>query len=605
MKTVRFILLLTIVAIAFPAFGRQYSFNFSTIDSTQIGNPILFQGSSLPVGCLVQVIRPAGPLHPPINSGTLRGMPSYGDVESTRFGIGDSLVNPGNFHVTLTGQSAFPQNLQTQTSLNSGMEFYFRVWSDVADTATAPFPDGAHYVDGGPYTVPEYSTSIQTIWCVHVHPTSAAPDWRVCDASHVPVMQLGGLVNNTLQCGSVAIGDSVLHTVTIRNTGSIDLCISNYTAIGDFYVDSFPAIVAPGSVTEVPIGFRPTIGGVRNGNFIFHNNSAEDEYSINLTGIGTPNPLPPITVTLADGRPVGNALFFGDVPMGNVLTHTLAITNTDSTTITLTNVHATGDFHYAMVSNQIPGGGQIFTEVTFIPTAAGTRSGSFGFTCNPSGITYSLELEGNGILVPVPAMDVSQDGYPLTDPLQFNPTTIGVPTTRTIRVTNVGTANLTLGYGSCTGDYSNSQTSTTILPSENFDIVLTFSPTEVGTRTGTFTLSHNISNQPLVIILQGQCNTIEQTGDPADPVISAFSLSSYPNPFNATTEIRYSISKSEKVDLRVFDLTGREIANLVNRMQNSGSYKCRFDGRSLASGTYFVRMKAGEVVKHQKLVLLK
>ncbi|MDK9701306.1 MAG: T9SS type A sorting domain-containing protein, partial [bacterium] len=79
----------------------------------------------------------------------------------------------------------------------------------------------------------------------------------------------------------------------------------------------------------------------------------------------------------------------------------------------------------------------------------------------------------------------------------------------------------------------------------------------------------------------------------------------YPNPFNTSTTISYSLSKPGMVELRLFDITGREVATLVNQKQQTGSYRVTFDGKNLSSGTYFMRMQAGEFVKTQKMVLLK
>ncbi|MDK9701234.1 MAG: T9SS type A sorting domain-containing protein, partial [bacterium] len=82
-------------------------------------------------------------------------------------------------------------------------------------------------------------------------------------------------------------------------------------------------------------------------------------------------------------------------------------------------------------------------------------------------------------------------------------------------------------------------------------------------------------------------------------------LEAYPNPFNSSTTISYSLPKSGTVELKLYDLTGREVATLVNQKQQTGSYRVTFDGKNLSSGTYFVRMQAGEFVKTQKMVLLK
>lgn len=92
-----------------------------------------------------------------------------------------------------------------------------------------------------------------------------------------------------------------------------------------------------------------------------------------------------------------------------------------------------------------------------------------------------------------------------------------------------------------------------------------------------------------------------------NPVPAVFSLEqNYPNPFNPTTEIRFSISKSSIVDLKIFDLLGREVAVLVNSEQRSpGRYTVKWNGVSFASGVYFYRLRAGNFVATKKLVLLR
>jgi len=82
-------------------------------------------------------------------------------------------------------------------------------------------------------------------------------------------------------------------------------------------------------------------------------------------------------------------------------------------------------------------------------------------------------------------------------------------------------------------------------------------------------------------------------------------LNIYPNPFNPSTNISYSLHKAGFVDLRLFNLEGREVQELVKQWQPAGRYRYLFDGKNLSSGTYFIRMKAGDFVKTQKMVLLK
>ncbi len=87
---------------------------------------------------------------------------------------------------------------------------------------------------------------------------------------------------------------------------------------------------------------------------------------------------------------------------------------------------------------------------------------------------------------------------------------------------------------------------------------------------------------------------------------SGFALAqNYPNPFNSTATLSYTIPITSHVDLRLYDITGREVSTLVQREQIAGTYRVLLDGSRLASGTYFVRLQAGAFSKTQKIVLLK
>jgi hypothetical protein len=73
-----------------------------------------------------------------------------------------------------------------------------------------------------------------------------------------------------------------------------------------------------------------------------------------------------------------------------------------------------------------------------------------------------------------------------------------------------------------------------------------------------------------------------------------FELSqNYPNPFNPTTKINFDLPADSKVSLKIFDITGREIATLANGdIQTAGYYTVTFDARDIASGIYFYRIIA-------------
>ncbi len=79
----------------------------------------------------------------------------------------------------------------------------------------------------------------------------------------------------------------------------------------------------------------------------------------------------------------------------------------------------------------------------------------------------------------------------------------------------------------------------------------------------------------------------------------------YPNPFNPSTTISFTIPKSSYVTLKVYDVLGREVAELVNGDLQAGSHSINFDASRLSSGTYFYRLQAGNGVKMKKMMLIK
>ncbi len=82
-------------------------------------------------------------------------------------------------------------------------------------------------------------------------------------------------------------------------------------------------------------------------------------------------------------------------------------------------------------------------------------------------------------------------------------------------------------------------------------------------------------------------------------------VSARPNPFNPTTAISYQLPADCHVNLAVYDVSGRLVADLVNGMRDAGVHEVTFDGSNLASGIYFYRIEAGDFTSVRKMVLMK
>jgi hypothetical protein len=79
----------------------------------------------------------------------------------------------------------------------------------------------------------------------------------------------------------------------------------------------------------------------------------------------------------------------------------------------------------------------------------------------------------------------------------------------------------------------------------------------------------------------------------------------FPNPFNATTRIRYDVSKTIDVKLKIINLLGEEIILLVDEVKHPGSYEIEFNAGNLSSGAYIVLLQTAEVQLTKCVLLLK
>ena len=111
----------------------------------------------------------------------------------------------------------------------------------------------------------------------------------------------------------------------------------------------------------------------------------------------------------------------------------------------------------------------------------------------------------------------------------------------------------------------------------------------------------------VVARVQKSTTTVQEQGR----IVNNFALDqNYPNPFNMSTVIRYSLPEQANVMIKVFDITGREIATVVNDSKSAGVYSVGFGNMQLSSGTYFYRMIAQApngktTIETKKMIVMK
>ncbi len=123
-----------------------------------------------------------------------------------------------------------------------------------------------------------------------------------------------------------------------------------------------------------------------------------------------------------------------------------------------------------------------------------------------------------------------------------------------------------------------------------------------------FGVAANNQFLPFVVYLDDIEVTNLSTGvdDQISSLPKTYSLSqNYPNPFNPSTTIQFSLPKASYVTLNIYNSIGQEVAQLVSKQMNPGTYSTEWNASGFASGVYYYRLEAGSYVETKKLVLLR
>jgi hypothetical protein len=245
--------------------------------------------------------------------------------------------------------------------------------------------------------------------------------------------------------------------------------------------------------------------------------------SITASFVGTANdaasnstPAVTVTVNAATGPGVTLApsnLSFGSTVVGTpaAAAQSVTLTNNGTSPLTISAITATGDFALdpsttCSTSNQVAAGGSCTVAVSFVPTAAGTRTGTVTISDNASGGTQVIALTGAAT---APGVTLAPSN------LSFGSTVVGTPAAaaQSVTLTNNGTSPLTISAITATGDFAQDpsttcSTSNQVAAGGSCTVAVSFVPTAAGTRTGTVTISDNASGGTQVIALTGAATAV-------------------------------------------------------------------------------------------------
>jgi len=392
---------------------------------------------------------------------------------------------------------------------------------------------------------------------------------------------------DTLDLGSVLVGGEVMDSVMVTNTGTADLEITA-VGTGTAYFDASPATLSlePGASAPVYVTFSPDAAQGFNDVLTLTSNAGNDpNLEIPLTGEGLAVP----SLSLAD--PDGGEVFqYG----------TSQKVSWNGVLVPLVDL----EFRTGPIE-------------PWLPIAAGvpTALGSFEWVI-PNAPTASAQLRvretGGGL------EDVSAGVFSIVVPAfaslppdihDIGSVTLGTERTDTLRISNAGTALLTISsVTSSRPTFRLGRSSMTVPPGGSDTLGVTYTPESVDRDTTTVHFVADDPGAPHDVLVTGLGSA--PTGvDLEIPV--AFSLGqNLPNPFRATTRITYALPRASGVSLEVFNLQGQRIATLFDGPQDAGVHQVRFsprrsDGSPLPAGVYFYRFRAGAFSATRKMLLMR
>lgn len=174
-----------------------------------------------------------------------------------------------------------------------------------------------------------------------------------------------------------------------------------------------------------------------------------------------------------------------------------------------------------------------------------------------------------------------------------------------ITIKNSGISNLEVNCTFLKNKFSVSKTEFLLAPDDSMNLEIYFLASSPGELRDTLVFTGNSFSSPDSVFLH--VNVLDPSSIIDNiQVPKEFNLEqNFPNPFNPTTTIKYSLPERRHVSLMIYDILGNIISTLVNETLPPGYYSIKFHANDLPSGIYFYRIISGKYVKTKKLILIK
>jgi hypothetical protein len=249
--------------------------------------------------------------------------------------------------------------------------------------------------------------------------------------------------------------------------------------------------------------------------------------------------------------------------------------------------------------------GNIFMDPMFADTASGDYHLTAGSPCIDAG-NPAFDYDPDGTIPDMGAYYFDQRTPEIELPvvvLDFDTVTVGDSSSLSFNIYNIGEGNLLLyditnSLSVFTSDWN--PLDSTILPGDSLGITVTFKPDDTLDFNDTLWIDNN--DTPAYVELMGIGKPV--SGISEDILVSPLLELCGTNPFYSRSVIRFGMPNPTKINLSVYDITGRCVKILAAGEYQAGINEVTFDGTALSQGVYFCVMKAGGSLLREKLILL-
>lgn len=278
--------------------------------------------------------------------------------------------------------------------------------------------------------------------------------------------------------------------IVVTNNGTASLAMNAIAISGDFArTSTCPSLLDAGASCTVTITFTPLQEGNRTGTLTFTTNAPGLSPTVTLSGIGAS------TISLS-----AEGLSFGDRKIGSTSPpQTITLTNPGSKDMTIIGIAADGDFAQTNTcSTTLAAGTSCAVNITFTPTALGSRNGTLIVNTDDSSSPHTVNLVGNGTAVPT--------GITLSsNRLDFGEQPIGVTSqAQTVTLTNNSGAAIAISAVATDNDFSQTHTCPATLGAGSTCMIsVTFTPRAAGSRNGALRITTSEASSPRTVSLDG------------------------------------------------------------------------------------------------------